>query len=137
MAPIPPVARRIGIAPQAGAVAFGTVVATQLAQTLDAGWSEDSLNRSVMGAVGGSTAFLFATLAMRPLRDLLGLALPTPAGWGLIGGGAVAAVALSRLLTATGADWPGSAGGRKATAALPALPALLADPIGSPKADSA
>jgi hypothetical protein len=69
-----------------------------------------------------------ATLAVRPLRDLLGLALPTPAGWGLISGGAVAAVALSRLLAATGADWSGSAAGRKTTAALPALPAPPADP---------
>jgi hypothetical protein len=69
-----------------------------------------------------------ATLAVRPLRDLLGLALPTPAGWGLIGGGAVAAVALSRLLAATGADWSLPAGGRHAAAALPALPAPPADP---------
>jgi hypothetical protein len=55
-------------------------VATQLAQTLDAGWSEASLNRSVLKAVGGSAAFLLATMTMRPLRNLLGLARPTFAG---------------------------------------------------------
>jgi hypothetical protein len=51
-----------------------------------------------------SPAFLLASLTARPLRDLLGLALPAPAGWGLIGAGA-AAVALYLLLAA-----PGSAG---------------------------
>jgi cation-transporting ATPase I len=88
--------------PQAGAVAFGTIVATQLAQTLDAGWSEGNLNFPVLGAVGGSAAFLVSTLTLSPLRNLLGLAMPTAAGWSLIGTGAVAAVALSRLLAAAG-----------------------------------
>jgi cation-transporting ATPase I len=85
---------------QAGAVAFGTIVATQLAQTLDAGWSEGNLNLPVLGAVGGSAAFLVSTLTLSPMRSLLGLAMPTAAGWSLIGGGAVAAVALSRILAA-------------------------------------
>jgi len=86
--------------PQAGAVAFGTIVATQLAQTLDAGWSEGTLNLPVLAAVGGSTAFLISTLTLSPMRALLGLALPTPAGWSLIGAGALASVALNRLLAA-------------------------------------
>jgi magnesium-transporting ATPase (P-type) len=92
-------ARRSGTAEQAGAVAFGTVVGTQLSQTLDAGWSEGNLNSLVLGAVGGSAAFLVSTLTLRPMRDLLGLAAPTSAGWGLMGTGALAAVALSRLLS--------------------------------------
>jgi calcium-translocating P-type ATPase len=99
-------ARRFGTPPQAGAVAFGTVVATQLAQTLDAGWSEGNLNRPVLAAVGGSAAFLLSTLTLRPLRNLFGLTLPTPAGWALMGTGALAAVALSRLLAAAGSTWP-------------------------------
>jgi hypothetical protein len=82
---------------QAGAVAFGTVVATQLAQTLDAGWSERGLDRSVLRAVGGSAGVLTAALTVPPLRTLLGLGALTPVGWGLIGTGAAAAVALSRL----------------------------------------
>jgi magnesium-transporting ATPase (P-type) len=100
-------ARRKGSPDEAGAVAFGTVVATQLAQTLDAGWSEQNLNLPVVGAVGGSAAFLLATLTLRPLRDLLGLALPAPVGWTLMGGGAVAAVVISRLLAAAGPEWLG------------------------------
>ena len=95
--------------PQAGTVAFGTVVGTQLAQTLDAGWSEGTLNPTVLGAVGGSAAFLLATLTLRPLRDLLGLAAPTPAGWAFLGTGTLAAVALNRLLTVAGSGWPTSA----------------------------
>jgi magnesium-transporting ATPase (P-type) len=101
-------ALRSGTPAQAGAVAFGTVVGTQLAQTLDAGWSEGNLNPPVLGAVGGSAAFLLSTLTLRPLRDLLGLALPTPAGWALVGTGSLAAVALSRLLAAAGPGWPAS-----------------------------
>ncbi len=100
-------ARGSGTAEQAGAVAFGTVVATQLSQTLDAGWSEGNLNRPVLMAVGGSAAFLLSTLTLRPMRNLLGLAVPTPAGWTLIGAGAVAAVALSRLLAVAGSAYPG------------------------------
>jgi hypothetical protein len=73
-----------------------------LAQTLDAGWSEGNLTRPVLGAVGGSAAFLLSTLTLGPLRDLLGLARPTAGGWGLIGSGALAAVAISRALTAVG-----------------------------------
>ncbi|MHB1423448.1 MAG: cation-translocating P-type ATPase [Gemmataceae bacterium] len=99
-------ARRSSTPPQAGAVAFGTIVATQLAQTLDAGWSEGNLTLPVLGAVGGSAAFLVSTLTLNPLRNLLGLAQPTAAGWSWIGAGAVGAVALSRLLAAAGSRWP-------------------------------
>jgi magnesium-transporting ATPase (P-type) len=99
-------ARRSGTDAQAGAVAFGTVVATQLSQTLDAGWSEGNLNLPVLGAVGGSAAFLAATLTLSPMRHVLGLAVPTSAGWILMGAGSLAAVAISRLLTAAGSTWP-------------------------------
>ena len=68
----------------------------QLAQTLDAGWSEGNLNRSVLGAVSGSAGMLLATLSVRPLRDMLGLTALTPLGWGLIGTASLAAVAISR-----------------------------------------
>jgi magnesium-transporting ATPase (P-type) len=99
-------ARRSGTSDQAGAVAFGSVVATQLSQTLDAGWSEGNLNLPVLGAVGGSAAFLLATLTLRPMRHLLGLAPPTSAGWTLMGAASVVAVALSRLLAAAGSVCP-------------------------------
>src|SRR5581483_1672781 len=47
-------ARAAGAPGQASAAAFGTVVATQLAQTLDAGWAEGQLDSAVVAAVGGS-----------------------------------------------------------------------------------
>jgi hypothetical protein len=55
--------------------------------------------RSLLGVrVQGSTGLLGAALSLRPLRNLLGLGAPSGLSWALIGGGAAAAVALSRLL---------------------------------------
>jgi hypothetical protein len=104
-------ARRISTPPQAGAVAFGIIVATQLAQTLDASWSEGNLNLPVLAAVSGSTAFLISTLTLNPSRNLLDLSLPTSAGWLPIGGGALAAAALSRLIAVAGSGWSSEANG--------------------------
>src|SRR5262249_11518444 len=91
-------AHGLGQATQANAVAFGTIVATQLSQTLDAGWTEGNLNRSVLGAVAGSAGMLVSALTVRPVRNLLGLPVPNLLGWGLIGRGAMASVLLSRAL---------------------------------------
>ena len=88
-------ALRTGTLPQARGVAFGSIIATQLAQTLDAGWSEGSLTRSVLTAVGGSAGVLLAALTFPPVRDFLTLGTPNLIGWGLIGGGALLAMALS------------------------------------------
>ena len=85
---------------QAQTAAFATVVGTQLAQTLDVGWSEGRLTAPIVGAVGGSAALSAAAIALPPLRTLFGLAVPGPIGWALIGGSTVAALGLSRLLTA-------------------------------------
>jgi hypothetical protein len=52
----------------------------------------------VLGAVAASAGLLVSTMTVRPIRDLLGLALPTPLGWGLVSAGAVSAVLLSRAL---------------------------------------
>jgi calcium-translocating P-type ATPase len=95
-------ARATGSPAQANVAAFGTIVATQLAQTLDAGWTEGQLDSSVVSAVGGSAGILLAALTLRPARDLLGLTLPSPLTWSLIGGGGLAAVLLSRLLALVG-----------------------------------
>ncbi len=86
----------------AGTVAFGGIVANQLAQTLDAGWAEGRLSGSVGGAVGGSAGLLAATLLLRPLRDLLGLAMPGPLGLALIGASAASSVLVNRLLLPDG-----------------------------------
>jgi magnesium-transporting ATPase (P-type) len=84
---------------QASAVAFTSVVATQLAQTLDAGRVEGTFSRSVMGAVGGSVALLVSSVAFPPLRNFLGLLSPNPMGWGIVAGSCVAAVAISRAIS--------------------------------------
>jgi magnesium-transporting ATPase (P-type) len=93
-------AHGLGKAAQAGSVAFGTIVATQLSQTLDAGRGEETLNNAVLGAVAGSAGLMACALTVTPLRELLGLALPGPLAWALIGAGAVAAVPISRFLQA-------------------------------------
>ncbi len=87
--------------PQARSVAFATIVANQLAQTLDAGRSEGTLTRPVAGAVAGSLSVLIAAFAIPPLRSFLHLVLPSPLGWLLIGGGSLLAVLLSRVLAST------------------------------------
>ncbi|MGZ3603165.1 MAG: HAD-IC family P-type ATPase, partial [Ktedonobacterales bacterium] len=92
--------RASGTPAQAQTVAFASVIATQLAQTLDAGWSEGHLTNAMVGAVGSSAAFTAGALALPPLRQFVGLAVPGPAGWALIGGSTLAALALSRLLAA-------------------------------------
>jgi magnesium-transporting ATPase (P-type) len=94
-------ARALGQPAQANSVAFATIVATQLSQTLDAGWTEGNLNRSVLGAVAGSAGMLASALTIPGMRNLLGLAPLNVLGLGLIGGGAIAAVTLSRALA-----WP-------------------------------
>lgn len=86
--------------PQARSVAYASVIATQLAQTLDTGWAEGRLTPAVLSAVAGSVGVLLATFTVPPLRDFLGLILPSPFGWALIGGGALFAVLFSRIFGA-------------------------------------
>lgn len=86
-----------GDRPQARSVAFAGVVLTQLAQTLDAGRSEDGFTMPVLAAVAGSGALLVAALTVPPLRQLLMLALPGPLGWSLIGAATLAALVACRL----------------------------------------
>jgi calcium-translocating P-type ATPase len=95
-------ALRLGTLPQARTVAFMSLVSTQLAQTLDAGWSEGGYTRPVVAAVFGSAGLLGTSLLVPPLRAFLGLGMPTPLGWALVGGGAVLAVLLSRALPTPG-----------------------------------
>jgi magnesium-transporting ATPase (P-type) len=83
----------------AGAVAFTGVVATQLAQTLDAGRVEGSISGSVAGAVSASVAGLVASVTVPPVRDFFGLISPTPLGWGVVMGAAAGAVAMNRTIS--------------------------------------
>lgn len=111
---------RFSSLPQARTVAYASIVATQLAQTLDVGRSEGGLNRSVTGAVAGSAALFAATLAIRPLRTFLGVTPPTPLGWAVVAAGTLAAVALGRMRTFSRTPGPGahlaSPGANSATA---------------------
>lgn len=88
----------LGSLPQARSVAYGCIIATQLAQTLDAGRAEGTLTRTVGFAVTGSAAVLLATFTIPPLRTFLSLVMPTPVGWVLIGSSALIAVIMARVL---------------------------------------
>jgi calcium-translocating P-type ATPase len=92
-------ARRLNA--QGSGVAFGSIVGTQLAQTLDLGRAEGRLSAPVVGAVGASAALTAVALTLPPLRAFLGLAAPTLPGLVLIGAASLSAVALSRLMGAT------------------------------------
>ena len=88
--------RRCGLG-EARTAAFASIVATQLAQTLDVGRSEGSLTPSVSGAVAGSAGVLLAALTVPPVRNFLNLTALSPFGWLLIGTGALTAAGLSRV----------------------------------------
>lgn len=86
---------------QAQTVAFASVVGAQLAQTFDAGWSDGRLTPRVVSAIGGSVALTAGALAVPPIRRFLGLGLPGPLGFSLIGGSVLAALGLGHLITTT------------------------------------
>ena len=116
------VALGTGGLPQARAVAFASIVTTQLAQTLDAGRTGDGLTRPVVAAVAASGTLLVAALTVPALRELLLLAAPTPPGWVLIGAGAPVAILLNRVLGAPDASV------RRPALAVPGLPRLRPAP---------
>jgi cation-transporting ATPase I len=109
--------------PQARSVAFASIIATQLAQTLDAGRSEGTLTPSVLGAVAGSTSVLLAAFAIPPLRSFLSLAVPPPLGLALVGGGTLVAVIMNRVLAAAPGWFQSEQTPRVATPAPKVLPA--------------
>jgi magnesium-transporting ATPase (P-type) len=90
----------LGGLPQARAVAFASVVGSQLVQTLDMGWSAGKLTAPVLGAVASSAGLMGLALGLPAARGFLGLAFPTPISWALIGGATLAAFALSHLASA-------------------------------------
>ncbi len=81
----------------AATVAFSSIVATQFAQTLQAGWSEGSLSTPVLGAIGASTGLLIAALTLSPIRSFLGLLPLSPFGFLLVGLASVLSAALARM----------------------------------------
>jgi magnesium-transporting ATPase (P-type) len=107
----------------AGSVGFASVITTQLAQTLDAGRVQGFLSPTVIGAVGGSLAFLATTFVIPPVRSVFGLTFPTAIGWGYVGAASVAATVLSRAIDTLLSRW--SSMNPALAAANPESPALL------------
>jgi hypothetical protein len=81
----------------ATAVAFASIVVTQLAQTLASGRRQGTVSRPVTGAVAGSGGVLAVALAAPPVRAFLGLPAVNGRAIALISATAPASVALSRL----------------------------------------
>jgi cation-transporting ATPase I len=95
---------------QAPVVAFGSIIITQLAQTLRSDELQIGTSRPVAGAVAASGGVLAASLALPPLRNFLGL---PPVGLRsvlLIGAAAPSSLLLARALRRC----PGSAPGKLA-----------------------
>jgi cation-transporting ATPase I len=84
---------------QAGTVAFGALIATQLAQTVQSGRVRDTLSVPVIAAVGASGGALALSLSLPPLRAFLQLPPPAPSSLLLIAASAPAAMALASLLS--------------------------------------
>ena len=84
---------------QAGAVAFGALIGTQLAQTVQSGWARGTLSAPVIMAVAGSSAIVGLSFALPPARAFLQLPAPTASSLALIAATAPGAVALSTVLS--------------------------------------
>ena len=110
------VGSRRGASQRAQAVAFNSIVGTQLAQTLDFGRTEGQLSGEVLTAVAATASIVALAFALPPLRAFLGLALPTPAGAALCLAAAPASVAISRRLGAGNGFATVAAGGSPARA---------------------
>jgi calcium-translocating P-type ATPase len=90
------VARLLGAPEQS--VGFAAIVATQLAQTLQASRAAGGVSRATGLAVLGTGAALAMALHLRPVAAFLGLASPGVGGWLLIAASAGAAPALAQAL---------------------------------------
>jgi calcium-translocating P-type ATPase len=82
---------------QATTVAFGSMIVTQLAQTVQSGRVRDTLSAPVIGAVAGSGGVLALSLTAPPVRTFLRLPPTTPPSLLLIAATAPAATALACL----------------------------------------
>jgi calcium-translocating P-type ATPase len=83
---------------EANAVAFASIICSQLAQTVETGHTHGILSRSVVGAVGGSLALLGVVLGVPQVRDVLGLVAPSAQGWGTVAASSAAAVVISKAI---------------------------------------
>jgi magnesium-transporting ATPase (P-type) len=82
----------------ASTVAFGSIIVTQLAQTLQMGHAQGTLSASVGGAIAGSCGLVAGAVGIPPVRRFLGLAAPTPVTLALVAATGPAAVVLASRL---------------------------------------
>jgi cation-transporting P-type ATPase I len=87
---------------QGSAIAFGSIVCTQLAQTIQAGLRDGRLSPPVIGAIAGSGGVTALSFAVPPLRHFLGLPLPTPGSLALIAATGPVAALLGGMLSHDG-----------------------------------
>ena len=85
---------------RAQSVGFGSIVVTQLAQTLDASRGTRGVSRATAAAVTGTVLALAAALHLRPLAAFLGLTSPGALGWLLVASAAAAAPAVAHSIPA-------------------------------------
>jgi Ca2+-transporting ATPase len=83
-------------------VAFASIVSTQLAQTILAGWREGTLTRPVALAVGASGGAAGLLMTVPPLRRFFELAPLSPGAWITIALASLAAPPLSEALRVLG-----------------------------------
>jgi magnesium-transporting ATPase (P-type) len=95
-------ATRRGDLGAARSVVFGSVVFSQLGQTLDVTMVDNGRSPAVVGAIAGSAAMVIAAIALPPARAFLGLGPPGASGLGLIAGATASSVAFSRALQLAG-----------------------------------
>lgn len=96
------VATRAGGPAQGRAVAFASIVATQLAQMLAVGHAQGQLTTPVLGAAAVCGGVVFASVALPPLNGLLELTRPTPTSWAIIAAAAAGALIIGRVLAPAG-----------------------------------
>jgi cation-transporting ATPase I len=104
----------------AQSVAFGSVVATQLAHTADLGRIEGRLSGQVVGAIAASAAVTAAALFAPGVHAFLGLAPPGPLGLGLVAAATAGALLMARALVLVRVD------GRAPVGATPAAVTAVA-----------
>jgi cation-transporting ATPase I len=104
------VATRAGGPAQGRAVAFVSIVATQLAQMLAVGHAQGQLTPPVLGAAAICGGVVFASVALPPVNGVLELTRPTPTSWAITAAAAAGALIIGRVLAPAGNEsqpiWP-------------------------------
>ena len=99
-------AARTGGPAQGRAVAFASIVTTQLAQMLAVGHAQGQLTTPVLGSAAVCGGVVLASVALPPLNGFLELTRPTPTSWGITAAAAAGALIIGRVLTPTGNGSP-------------------------------